>query len=481
MTVAMRKIAYFLFLGIILLQGCSDFLENKPKGITIPSVFQDYQKLMSSVSLTRVGSIYPMFLTDDVHLLFNVKTADSYNFANKSEVQRNTYSFKAGQLFTPGQSDGLWNSLYDQIFTYNTVINEVMSVPDASEKEKLRLRSEALVARAFQYYILVNAYANQYDATTASKDYGVPLILVANINQKVHRSTVAQVYKQIEDDLKEALPNLKDRAAFVTYPSKAAVYSFFARLYLTMGKYEMALENAKLALGVKSSLYDHKPYVVNDVTTWGRIVGVNGGTFLYDIDNPECIYLRNVSEQISNTCCVSVDLKNVFKKDLPDGAVDMRRALFYADDKVNYGGTPLAFPGETTFGPWINHNYGFTTSENMLIAAECEARIGSKDKAIEYLNTLRDSRIKSNQPLSALDKEDALLKVLDERRREFAFVGYHRLFDLKRLNREERFKKTVIHNVEGVEFTLKPNDNRYILPVSQEVLDFNPDMPQYER
>jgi tetratricopeptide (TPR) repeat protein len=477
----MRKITYLLFLGVILLQGCSEFLENKPKGITIPSVFQDYQKLMASVYLTRMGNIYPMFLTDDVHLLFNVKTADSYNFANKSEVQRNAFSFKGGQLFTPGQSDGLWNGLYNQIFIYNTVINEVMSVPDASEKEKLRLRSEALVARAFQYYILVNAYARQYDNASADTDYGVPLILKADINQSVTRNTVAQVYKQIEDDLKDAFPNLRDKAAFATYPSKAAAYSFFARLYLGMGRYDEALSNAKLALGVKSNLYDHRPYVVTDVTTWGRIVGVNGGPFLYDIDNPECIYLRNVSEQISNTCCASVDLKNIFKKDLPADAVDMRRTLFYADDKVNYGGSPLVFPGETTFGPWINHNYGFTTSENMLITAECEARIGSKDKAMEYLNTLRDSRIKNNQPLAAVNNEDALVKVLDERRREFAFVGYHRLFDLKRLNKDDRFKKTITHNVEGVEVTLNPNDNKYILPVSTQVMDFNPSMPQYQR
>ena len=38
-----------------------------------------------------------------------------------------------------------------------------------------------------------------------------------------------------------------------------------------------------------------------------------------------------------------------------------------------------------------------------LIAAECEARIGSKDKAMEYINTLRDNRIIDNVPLVASD------------------------------------------------------------------------------
>ena len=31
----------------------------------------------------------------------------------------------------------------------------------------------------------------------------------------------------------------------------------------------------------------------------------------------------------------------------------------------------------------------------MLIAAECEARVGSKDNAMSYVNKLRDNRIKT--------------------------------------------------------------------------------------
>lgn len=480
----MRKIAITVLFAAVLLQSCESYLDNKPKGITIPSQFNDYQKLLSSASLTRLGSLFPMFLTDDVHLLYNVPTAASYNYANKAEEERNAYSFKSGQLYTPGQSDRLWNDLYDQIFTYNTVINEISHVADASETEKLRLRAEALVGRAFNYLVLVNAYGRQYDATTAAKDYGVPLVLESDINKRVARSSVAEVYAKIESDLKEALPNLREKASFATYPSKSACYAFFARLYLYTGRYDEALKNAKLALAGNNRLYDHKPYqVTSQPMTWGRIKSIADPTksFFYDLDNPECIYLRNFGTQISNTCCVSGELRDLFRKDLPAGAEDMRRTLFYADNRADYGGTPTVFPGETTFGPWINHNYGFTSSEMMLTAAECEARIGSAAEAMKYINTLRDSRIKNNQPLAAASNDEALRLVLEERRRDLAFVGYHRLFDLKRLNREARFAKEVKHNVEGTIVILQPNDDKYILPVSQEVKDFNPGMPQYER
>lgn len=486
MKTPMKKIAYILFVAVALFfQGCESYFDVKPKMMTIPTYFQDYQKLMNDKSLVGVATIYPMFLTDDILLLDQSMRggAPNYVFTNHKENEQNAYTFKSGQLFTPGQSDNLWNGLYEQISTYNTIIDGIMTVTDASESEKLRLKSEALVARAFQYFLLVNAYGRHYDKAAAATDYGVPIIDTSFIYYKYKRNTVEEVYQFIENDLKEALPNLRDNVQFTTYPTKGAVYSFYARLFLYKGEYDKALANAKLALAAKSNLYDYKPYVVTTKgMTWGRIqLPNNGQAFFYNIDNPECVFLRNMYTQVSSTSCISHDLRDVLTRDLPAGAVDMRRALFYADNKVNYGGSLITFPGETTFGPWIDHNIGFTTSENMLIAAECEARIGDKDKAMEYINTLRNARIKNNVALTAASNDDALLKVLDERRREFAFVGFHRLFDLKRLNKEAKFKKTITHTVEGQVYTLEANDNKYIMPICDEILRFNPDMPQYQR
>lgn len=52
---------------------------------------------------------------------------------------------------------------------------------------------------------------------------------------------------------------------------------------------------------------------------------------------------------------------------------------------------------------------------------------------------------------------------------------------MKRLNYEDKFKKTVTHTADGETFTLAPNDNRYIFPINQMILNYNPGMPQYER
>ena len=79
------------------------------------------------------------------------------------------------------------------------------------------------------------------------------------------------------------------------------------------------------------------------------------------------------------------------------------------------------------WAPYIYANMAMSTPEMYLIAAECEARIGSKDKAMEYINTLRDNRIIDNVPLVASDNKDALVKVLEERRRGNAYAWLYPL------------------------------------------------------
>ena len=66
--------------------------------------------------------------------------------------------------------------------------------------------------------------------------------------------------------------------------------------------------------------------------------------------------------------------------------------------------------------------------------------------------------------------------VINVGRREMPMLGCTRLIDLKRLNREPEFAKTIVHEVNGVEYKLETNSPKYILPIPPTVLRFNPDM-----
>ncbi len=475
----MKKYIYFILYTLLLTTyGCDKFLGNKPKGYAIPENFEDYVKLLAYQSLTNCMSTDAMYLTDDIHLLDDTASFADVTYVNQNDHERNLYSFQHGQIYTPGTSDRLWNAAYDRIYTYNVIINNVLSSADATDAEKHRLRAEALVQRAFDYLALVNIYGRHYNKETAATDYGIPLIEKDQVEQKYTRATVAEVYKKIEDDLKEASASLKEVSQNLFHPNQGSLYSFYARLYLYMGRYDEALTNAKEALKLNNRLQDLKPFMTKDKTTWGRIIDANGTPMLEKDENPEAVFIRLQNGR--KTITVSKDLVATYARNLPAGAVDQRRDLFFADDTVNMGRSDY-FYGETCYILYAYQNVGFSSVENMLIAAECEARIGSKDNAMDYINTLRDSRIKGNVHLSAADNDEALRIVLDERRREFAFTGFHRLIDLKRLNYEDKFKKTVTHTADGETYTLEPNDNRYIFPINQMIMNYNPSMPQYDR
>ena len=108
--------------------------------------------------------------------------------------------------------------------------------------------------------------------------------------------------------------------------------------------------------------------------------------------------------------------------------------------------------------------------------AECYTRLGKKDLAIADLNTLRENRLKNYEPLQVSDftTDEELLKFcLDERRRE-TFQSHLRLFDLKRMNLNPAFAKTVTHTFQGVTYTAEPNSGKLVLPIPAQVLKFNP-------
>ena len=207
----MRKYIYPILCTLLIVsQGCDHFLGNKPKGYAIPEAFEDYVKLLASQSLNSCMSTDAFYLTDDVHLLDDTVSAADLAYANQDDHERNLYSFKGGQIYTPGSDDNLWNAAYERIYTFNTIINNVLSSTDATDAEKHRLRAEALYQRAFEYLALVNIYARHYHKETAATDYGIPLITKDLVDQTYTRATVAEVYKQIEDDLKEASKSLKE-------------------------------------------------------------------------------------------------------------------------------------------------------------------------------------------------------------------------------------------------------------------------------
>lgn len=464
--------------------SCNDYLNIKPKGITIPEYYDDYLKLLNYKQLMYGEQYYPVYLSDDA--LLGEPDLQFGSFELAQDYVKNLYSFKHGAVFSDGETDQYYENAYSRIYTFNTIINNAGTCSDGTPEQVASLIAEAKVNRAFEYLFLVNAYAKVYDKETASADLGVPLVTSEDIGKEYRRGSVQEVYDQIFKDLSEAEEYIPEKAATPFRASRNFLYAYQTKLYLYMGDWPAALSAAEQVDIDELEFLDYTDYSINpDANGMGRIWNASTEEVYPDPeDNPESIYTRSgMNVNLCRQIYASEGLLRTFEKDLPEGAVDQRRALFYADDEFKLYNVVAKFPGKTMYVSYIQQNVGLGTPEFYLMYAEACIRNNDIEKGISLINTLRDNRIIGNVHISAegMSQDRALELLFDERRREFCHLGSYRLFDMKRLMAEGRYTDDVVHTVGDEEYRIPANDNRLILPIPPKVLAQNPDMPVYDR
>ncbi|MDD4639647.1 MAG: RagB/SusD family nutrient uptake outer membrane protein, partial [Bacteroidales bacterium] len=140
-----------------------------------------------------------------------------------------------------------------------------------------------------------------------------------------------------------------------------------------------------------------------------------------------------------------------------------------------------SYPGYIRFLKY-NLPSGPTVAEMYLIMAECHARLNQLPEAQTAVNTLRAKRINNTAPANVINltfssKQDAITKILQERRRELAFV--QRWNDVRRLNNNDDpnddvvmtrsfygYSSSAILNNEGLKtYTLPKDSRRFAVPI----------------
>lgn len=470
-------------LGLLLLTGmistaCTDFLSIRPKDALYPKTVTDYENLLNYPELLKGSTTFPSFLTDDAYIpddqggIYGIPSLESLD-------ERSTYvlyTLSHGDIFTDAEEDAFWTSSYNNIYYYNTVIDNIPGAVDGTEQRKEEILAEARAGRAHEYLNLVNCYCAPYDPATADEEQsGVPLILHGDILMKdLRRNTLRECYDQILKDLTEALPKLPEKARPTKYRmSRGGGAGILARTYLILGEYEKSLKYADEALKSNSDLLDLKTIKV--LEPFGYI----GRTSMpLPLDDPEAILIRNAPYVFGNTekAFASKSLLGCF-----DQAKDKRCMVYFVE---SYFGTDFPDPEMRLYLSGYSENVGISSVEMYLTAAECEARIGSTERAMELVNKVRMSRIVDYEPSAAPTDRDAVLQeVLLERRREFALRGMFRFIDLRRLSEKELGEGfAVTHNVgKGKTESMRPGDPRFVITIPNKILRFNPNMKQNKR
>ncbi|HEY8917201.1 MAG TPA: RagB/SusD family nutrient uptake outer membrane protein [Chitinophaga sp.] len=448
-----NNIFFLMMMTAALVTGCSKYTDIKTEGALTPGDYINFRYLMNSPDLERSADM-PDMTSDDIQY------KDTGMQQSLSNEYRNAYMW-AAQYYDALAPDQDWRVLYATNYSCNLVIRDVMGSNGGTVQLKSEVLAEARVHRAYDYFMLVNMYGKQYNESTQATDLGVPLVLQPDVAEAAVRGTVKEAYDNILQDLQAAIPALPEKSSYNIYPSKAAAYAILAKVYLQMGRYKDAGGYADSALTIQHTL-------LNLPTL---------SSYPQRTDNPEIILSKTAgsSHAYSARQVLSDELLALYDpKDL--------RYSYFTQDYTQGSNVYRVYAKENVSGS--NRNIGPSVPEMLLIKAECQARAGEAGNAMNTVNTLRAARFTAADytPLSATSADDALQKVLQERRRELCF-SCARWFDQKRLFTDSRFAKDITRTnlLTGETFTLSPGSNRYLFPIPQYNIQLNPALVQNPR
>jgi len=429
-------------------------------------------KSSSSQSLVQTASDCQLLL--DNYNLMNVNypsdgeaSADDY-FLTSSGYLDNSLTVEDRGLYTWSASimrasATQWQSSYQIVYQANLILETVAKLTNGTtDKTTLNnLKGSALFFRSFAFWQIAQLYAKPYLPATATLDLGIPLRLSSDVNGISSRGTVAQTYIQIIQDLQTAAQLLQPTSIVSSRPNKAAAYAMLARTYLSMEDYTNALINANLALNLHSELIDFNNLDPTTDTPFSPMFG-NTEEIFHSITYPNLALSADPSS--TNLAKIDSTLINSYASN------DLRKKIFF---KENSGIDTLTYRFTGNYEPSTASTLfnGLSTDELYLTRAECYARAGNTNAAMADLNTLLQSRWITDTYIdqSASTADNALSLILTERRKELVMRAL-RWTDLRRLNHDSRFAKTLTREINGTKYTLPPNDLRYVLLIPNEVI-----------
>ena len=445
--------------------ACEDYTDLTPKGSL---VIETADQFLETVSLPNRG--YPInnfqYLSDDQWM----KEADVIGKTPNINTINFTFDETTDRVSLLNTS-----SFYNQAYTYINRWNTIITLVDDSKGEastKQLAKAEAKIYRAYDHFLLVNTYAKGYDPQTAATDGGICIMDKFDLEAQPSKSTVAQVYAFIQKDIDEALPYLQEKPMDVYHPSLAFAYAFKAKVHL----FKREIASAKAA-AEKSLSYNNKIFDMVAYNTQGgpNVVAVPAAN---NVEVLSYMYMTGYTEMnFAYQYIISPELRTLF------GTNDARFNLFFnttSTTNLDQGSNTAYWA--TVYTKFFYPTVGMKTTEVYLMLAECYAREDKFTEAVDVLNTLRAKRILSGTVNLAVPttRKETMDLVINERRKEL-LLGFNRFFDLKRLNTETEYAKTVTRvfpivnkTVPQKTYTLQPNSRLYIIPFPLSVLQKNP-------
>jgi len=506
MTISKLTCSAFL-LSLGLLVGCTEkFLEEAPSDqVTDINFYQNQTDAIQAVTaayseLTKEGQYNLSMWAFDIMADISVTGGDDGNDGIEYK-QLEAFSIPSTNIVT----NRLWGGCFIGVQRANIVLQKVPGIQGMDADIQKRCLGEAQFLRAKYYFDLVRAYGD------------VPLFTSPPASPEavnIPRTPAAQVYAQIEQDLKDAIGNLPGSysGADLGRATKWAATGLLAKVYITQGKKTEAAQRAREVItGSGKSLWanygdNFKVANENGKESLFEIQYVNGRNE-YDRNNVGSSMNEFFGPRGANQTPGSGYGFNIPEPDFVNGyeAGDTRKAatIWVPGDTYPDGGKQSAKATGSPFGynckKWfvgkVNTNIWdsplnvpvLRLAEMYLILAEA---VGPTTEGLEAINKVRRRAfgLDINTPSPARDltagTADFTGAVLKERKYELAFE-FDRWFDLKRydgtpyglipvMTAQAAYLRSLnIGAVRGI-----PTKTHLVLPIPQSELDANPGLVQ---
>ena len=403
--------------GFFLVTSCSsNFLNTDPTD----AVDSDKVPVPENAEALFNGAWYNLFEYTSTYANVGYRALQCQDDMMASDVvSRPKYGFNSSYQFGDVAIPSNNRTAFAWYLMYKTIDNCNTAISIKGDSEKLRQsQGQALVLRAFCYLHLVQHY--QFTYLKDKNAPCVPIYTEPNTYTSVPKgkSSVAQVYQRIFDDLNLAQDYLKNYARggdnHKFKPNTAVIQGLLARAYLLTGQWREAAKAAEAAregysLMTTTAEYGGFNNVSNKEWIWGfpQIPSQSDASYNF-------LYLDPMYVGGYSSFMVDPHLKDTFTER------DIRLPLFQWMREGYLGYKKFQMRADDTADIVL-----MRAAEMYLIEAEAKVRDGVElQQAVIPLNTLRRARGVGDYDLTGKSEDDVIKEILMERRRELWGEGF---------------------------------------------------------
>jgi len=248
----MKNIKITLSLLILIsFTSCDDFLSEVPDNRTQIDTPEKISELLVTAYPDRTYMLMAETMSDNV---FDSDMQDS------DVDNRQSFNWEMQSQFGIDTEGDFWNSCYRAIAAANQALAAIDELGNSASLNPQK--GEALMARAYNHFMLVSFWSQRYNPATAATDLGIPYVTKpeGELLAQYRRNSVEEVFELIEQDITEGLKYVTNDYKEPKYHFNVnAAKAFASRFYLVKGDWDKVLELSK-GLGAEPKLRDYASF-----------------------------------------------------------------------------------------------------------------------------------------------------------------------------------------------------------------------------